>query len=45
MPLTTQDLAAALDRQHHEEYEAHVREVERQRLEIERLEAALNAKK
>ena len=45
MPITTQDLAAALDRQHHEEYEAHVREVERQRLEIERLEAALNAKK
>jgi hypothetical protein len=45
MPLTTEDLAAALDRQHHEEFEAHVREVERQRQEIERLQAELNAKK
>jgi hypothetical protein len=45
MPLTTEDLAAALDHQHHEEYEAHVREVERQRQEIERLQAELNAKK
>jgi hypothetical protein len=42
MPLTTEDLAAALDRQHHEEFEEHVREVERQRQEIERLQAALN---
>jgi hypothetical protein len=45
MPLTTEDLAAALDHQHHEDYEAHVREVERQRQEIERLQAELNAKK
>jgi hypothetical protein len=44
MPLTTQDLAAALDRQHHEEFEAQLQEVERQRLEIERLHAELNAK-
>jgi hypothetical protein len=43
MPLTTEDLAAALDRQHHEEFEEQVREVERQRQEIERLTAALNA--
>jgi hypothetical protein len=45
MPLTTEDLAAALDRQHHEEFEAHVREVERQRQEIEQLHAELEAKK
>jgi hypothetical protein len=45
MPLTTEDLAAALDRQHHEEFEEHVREVERQRQEIERLHAELEAKK
>jgi hypothetical protein len=45
MPLTTEDLAAALDRQHHEEFEAQMREVERQRQEIERLHAELNAKK
>jgi hypothetical protein len=44
MPLTTEDLAAALDRQHHEEFEAQVRETERQRQEIERLHAELNAK-
>jgi hypothetical protein len=34
MPLTTEDLAAELDRQHHEEFEARMREVERQRIEI-----------
>jgi arginyl-tRNA synthetase len=45
MPLTTEDLAAALDRQHHEEFEAHILEVERHRQEIERLEAALAAAK
>jgi hypothetical protein len=45
MPLTTEDLAAALDRQHHEEFEAQLQEVERQRQEIERLQAELNAKK
>jgi hypothetical protein len=43
-PLTTEDLAAALDRQHHEDFEAQVREIEVQRLEIERLQAELNAK-
>jgi hypothetical protein len=37
MPLTTADLAAALDSQHHEEYEERLREVERHRQEIERL--------
>ena len=45
MPLTTEDLAAALDRQHHEDFEAQMREVERQRQEIERLRAELDAKK
>jgi hypothetical protein len=44
MPLTTEDLAAALDRQHHEEFEVRMQEVERQRREIERLQAELNAK-
>ena len=34
MPLTTKDLAATLDHQHHEDYEAHIREVERHRQEI-----------
>jgi hypothetical protein len=45
MPLTTEDLAAALDRQHHEEFEAQMCEVERQRQEIERLQAEADAKK
>ena len=45
MPLTTEDLVAAIDRQHHEEFEAQVREVERQRQEIERLHAELNGEK
>jgi hypothetical protein len=40
MPLTTEDLIDILDRQHHEEYEAHIREVEHQRQELERLQAA-----
>jgi hypothetical protein len=44
MPLTTEDLVAALDRQHHEEFEVRMQEVERQRREIERLQAELNAK-
>jgi hypothetical protein len=39
MPLNTKDLAAALDRQHHEDFEEQMREVERQRQEIERLHA------
>jgi hypothetical protein len=37
MPLTTEDLAAALDRQHHEEFEAQLREIKRHRLETEQL--------
>jgi hypothetical protein len=40
MPLTTEDLAAALDRQHHEDFEAQIREVERHRQEVERLQNA-----
>jgi hypothetical protein len=44
MPLTTNDLLAALDRQHHEDFEEHIREVERQRQEIERLQAELASK-
>jgi hypothetical protein len=35
MPLTTEDLAAILDRQHHEEFETHVQEVEKHRQEVE----------
>jgi hypothetical protein len=45
MPLSFQDLADTLDRQHHEEFEAHVREIERQRQEIERLQAELATQK
>ena len=45
MPLTTEDLAATLDRQHHEDFEAHLREAELHRQEIERLHAELDAKK
>ena len=45
MPLTTEDFVAALDRQHHEDFEAQMREVERHRQEIERLRAELDAKK
>jgi hypothetical protein len=45
MPLTTEDIAAALDRQHHEEFEAQMQEVERQRQEIERMQTELDAKK
>jgi hypothetical protein len=41
MPLTTEDLVAALDKQHHEEFEAQSQEVERQRQEIARLKAEL----
>jgi hypothetical protein len=38
MPKSTEDLGAILDKQHHEEFEEHIREVERRRLEVERLE-------
>jgi hypothetical protein len=44
MPLTTEDLVAALDHQHHEDFEAQMRETELHRREIERLEAELKAK-
>jgi hypothetical protein len=37
MPLTTEDLVAALDRQHHEDYEKLLREVEQHRQEVERM--------
>jgi hypothetical protein len=45
LPLASEHLAAALDRRHYEDFEAQVREVERQRQEIERLHAELNEKK
>jgi hypothetical protein len=44
MPLTTQDIAAALS-QHREDMEAQMRELELQRKEIEYLRAELNGKK
>ncbi|MDR0610119.1 MAG: hypothetical protein LBG58_08420, partial [Planctomycetaceae bacterium] len=44
MPLTTEDLAAALDRQHHEDFETQLQEIERQRQEIERLHAERNTR-
>jgi hypothetical protein len=44
MPLTTEDLAATIDRQHHEDFETQLQEVERQRQEAERLHVELNAK-
>jgi hypothetical protein len=37
MPLTTEDLAATLNRQHHEDFEAQIREVERLRQEVEQM--------
>jgi hypothetical protein len=40
MPLTTEDLAAALDRQHHQDFEAQLQEIERHRREVEQLQAA-----
>jgi hypothetical protein len=45
MPLKTEDLAAAIDQHHHEDYEEHMREVEHHRLDIERLQAELAALK
>jgi hypothetical protein len=45
MPLTTEDLAATIDRQHYEDFESQLQELERQRQEIERLHAELNTKK
>jgi hypothetical protein len=43
MPLTTEDLVAAHDRQHHEDFEAYIREIELRRQELEKLEAAIAA--
>jgi hypothetical protein len=45
MPLTTEDLAASLDHQHHADFEAQLQEVERARQEIARLQAELAAAK
>jgi hypothetical protein len=45
MPYETSDLARLHDQQHHDELEARTREVERQRLEIERLMEELKKKK
>ncbi|MDR1338799.1 MAG: hypothetical protein LBK58_01910 [Prevotellaceae bacterium] len=45
LPLTTEDLIHTTDRQHHEDFEAQLQEVERHRREIERIEAEMNAKK
>jgi hypothetical protein len=45
MPLTTEDLAAIHDRQHHEDFEAQLREVERHRQEIERLNMEADTEK
>jgi hypothetical protein len=45
MPLTTDDLFAALERQHQEDSAERARAAELHRLEIERLEAELRAKK
>ena len=46
MQLATAALAAAaLDRQQHKDFEAQMREVERQRQKIERLHAEMNEKK
>jgi hypothetical protein len=45
LPLTTADLAAELDRRQHEVIESQMREIERQRQIIERMQAELNEKK
>jgi hypothetical protein len=45
MPLTTEDLAAALDHQHHADFESQLQEVERARQELSRLQAELSASK
>jgi hypothetical protein len=37
MPYSTEDLLHTLDRQHHEEFEAQIRETERLRQELENL--------
>jgi hypothetical protein len=45
MPLTTNDLLAALDQQHKEDLEARMQEVDRHREDVERLQAQLDAAK
>jgi hypothetical protein len=45
MPLTTEELITEHDRQHHEEFDERLREVEHHRQEIERIEEELKAKK
>ncbi|MDR1456320.1 MAG: hypothetical protein LBJ01_11755 [Tannerella sp.] len=45
MPRTTEDLAATLDRQHHEDFDAQMQEIERHRQEIERIQTEMKAKK
>jgi hypothetical protein len=42
MPLTTIDLAAALEDQHQADMKAHAEALEQHRLQVERLEAELN---
>jgi hypothetical protein len=39
MPLTTADLVAVIDQQHHEDFEEHLRAVEQHRQEVEQLKA------
>jgi hypothetical protein len=43
MPLTTEDLAAAIDHQQHEDFETQLREIERHRQELEHLLSAAAA--
>jgi hypothetical protein len=45
MPRTTEDLAATVDRQRQEDFDAQMQEIERLRREIERIQAELKAKK
>jgi hypothetical protein len=44
MPLSTEDLVIALDKQHHEEFEEHLKEIERQRQIIEQMQKERNIK-
>jgi hypothetical protein len=45
MPLTTEDLVATVDHQHHADFEETIREIERHRLEIEQLQQQLPPQK
>jgi hypothetical protein len=42
MPLTTEDLAAEIDRQHHEDFEARLSAIEQHRLEVEQVHKSIN---